>query len=118
MEPRGLNVHGETVTVDECSQCRGVFLDYFDGEPTAIAAMLCVSLEPSNAQLGAVSCTDCNVKMRLQAYLETGPDLYRCSACMAAFLTPGQIAALAGFTLPEPDEPKRGWVSILKAWLD
>ncbi len=118
MEQRRLSVHSETVTVDECPQCRGVFIDYFDGEPTAIAVELRETLEPVNTQLDTVSCTDCNVTMRLQAYLDSGPDLYRCSACMAAFLTPQQIEALAGFTLSEPEEPKRGWVSILKAWLD
>lgn len=119
MEQKRLAVHGENVELDVCAQCGGVFLDYFDGEPAAIAAELRDSVRPGTARLDLpVTCTDCNVAMELQSYLESGPDMFRCTACMAAFATPEQIDALARFTMPNEERKERGWVAILKAWLD
>lgn len=119
MDLKHLSVHEQTVELDACVQCGGVFLDYFDGEPAAIAAELRDSARKGAAKLDLpVTCTDCDVAMELQSYLETGPDMFRCTACMAAFVTPDQVDALARFTMPNEEPKERGWVQILKAWLD
>ena len=119
MELRRLAVHDQAVELDVCRQCGGVFLDYFDGEPAAIAAHLRDSVRPGAGAINLpVTCTDCDVAMELQSYLETGPEMFRCTACMAAFVTPDQVGVLARFTMPDTPAPERGWVAILKAWLD
>lgn len=118
MEIRRLGVHDQQVELDACIRCGGVFLDYFDGEPAAIAAELRDAVRPRARIEAPVTCTDCDVSMELQRYMETGPELFRCTACMAAFVTPEQLGALARFTLPNEAPKARGWVAVLKAWLD
>lgn len=111
MEIRPLTVDTETVELDVCTRCGGVFFDYFDGEPGALARRLEVSFVRRGIPDNPVHCTDCEEPMTLTEWLDNGPSLFRCTSCMAIFATPEMIAQLAVFTV-EP-EPEPSWFARL-----
>jgi Zn-finger nucleic acid-binding protein len=91
---------GEQVEVDVCDGCGSVFLDYFDGEPGAVARSLeeAGRFRPSVAGAPVKGCPDCRVDLTLTPYLEAGgPEIYRCGGCGGAFLLPVQLGAIADY---------------------
>ncbi len=107
----------EPTTVDVCESCGGMYLDYFDGEPSAIARALIGELKETGLQRPPLEepprCPGCSRDMNLLEYLEDdGPPLYRCSGCLAVFATPEQRRAIAEFVAtadPEPSVFRRIW---------
>ena len=95
-------------TIDACDECGGVFLDFFDGEPFAVARDVVKQLEDfeSAFRVGGklLTCPDCGRPMEVHPYVDIGPDLARCNQCMAVFATPAQIRALSRFTIHQ-DRP-------------
>lgn len=89
--------------VDVCDACGGVFLGYYDGEPSMVARALAKKLddrlEPTRTRTYQPTCPGCDRTMELLEYLQDdGPPLFRCPGCMAAFVTPAQRRAAARFT--------------------
>ena len=98
MEARGLP-SGEVVDVCEC----GVFADYFDGEPRAIARLF-VPGHQDRKPKGALACAACGEGMTLLRYRsDQGPELYRCHGCAAVFMTPSMLDALRRMPAPDDD---------------
>lgn len=98
----------QAVLVDVCDRCGCVFLEYFDGEPGALArALIHGPEEPADGLAVAerLLCPDCELPFELRRYLEEGPHLHRCGACLAVFATPSQLRELADHRVPEPPEP-------------
>ncbi len=108
--------------VDRCAGCGGLFLEFFDGEPSAISRGLRQRLDLDERASRSVlestlHCPDCRAPMVRRAYLDQGPELARCDTCMAVFLTPSEVAALARLELEPvaPHEPS--WLDRLLRWL-
>ena len=132
--PRGESE--ERAEVDRCDACGGLFLEFFDGEPSGLARSLLgearpVSagpadpMEPSPSPTAAalpepdreeLVCPDCERALSFRAYLGEGPELPRCEVCLAVFLTPALLERVADLELsPEPEAPS--WLERLMSWL-
>ena len=99
----------ESAEVDLCPRCGGVFLDFFDGEPGDLARGVITCYPPSEDAVeisGELTCPDCQAAMTPHQYLDRGPGIGRCDACLAAFATPAQLQRLADMVFAEePDGP-------------
>jgi Zn-finger nucleic acid-binding protein len=108
--------------IDRCARCGGVFLEFFDGEPSALSRGLegRTELAPAGgaAADGELACPDCGAVMVRAPYLGHGPALPRCGSCLAVFLTPAQREALAALALPpEPPREEPSWLERLVGWV-
>lgn len=107
--------------VDRCAVCGGLFLEFFDGEPSAISRELRASSDldttRASAPRGPLACPDCDEPMVRRAYLGEGPELARCETCLAVFLTPHEVARLARLELSREPEPEESWLVRLLGWL-
>jgi hypothetical protein len=107
--------------VDRCAGCGGLFLEFFDGEPSRLsrAVMARPRAQPrARPPAGVLTCCDCERPMVRRPYLGQGPDLARCEACLAVFLSPAEAARLAQLTLrPEVEEKEPSWLVRLLRWL-
>lgn len=106
-----MNVHhvthqGQQIQVDQCEGCGSIFLDYFDGEPGAVARSIETAGRFRPQPAGpATSCPACNVPLTLTPYLDDGgPEIFRCGECAGAFILPVQLTALADHELPPQSE--------------
>lgn len=107
--------------IDRCAACGGLFLEFFDGEPSAISRDL-----RERSDVGAtrardvpdrLACPDCEEAMVRRAYLGEGPELARCETCLAVFLAPDEVAELARLELAREPEPEPSWLERLLGWL-
>jgi len=101
--------------VDVCRQCRGIYLDWFDGEPRELVAEMVTPLavgevgDEPKALKGP--CPRCAVPMHTELFEGRGPWLHRCKGCQGLFLdyTAAELLAStrgAGSTPPPaPDAP-------------
>lgn len=104
---------GEQQSVDLCKRCGGAYMDFFDGEPSAIARELTEQQKraPSKPQLPApapLRCPACQIEMRVAPYMEGGPSISRCPRCLAIFASARQLALLAVFV--ETEEKEKSWL--------
>ncbi|MBO6933663.1 MAG: zf-TFIIB domain-containing protein [Deltaproteobacteria bacterium] len=107
----------EPRTVDRCPNCSGVFVDYFDGDPSAIARRMADAgaLEQATRPLDRDPvCPDCDQALVLLPYLDDTKPLWRCEGCAGAFLTPGMLDHLADYRWSEPQPP--GLITRLLQW--
>ncbi len=113
---------GAVAAIDRCGSCRGLFLEFFDGEPSAISRGLVDRGDvphAGEAPLPAeqLTCPDCATAMVRRIYLERGPSLARCESCMAVFLTPSEVDALSRLVLSPEEREDPSWLERLLAWL-
>ena len=115
MHERTLPGVGESF--DHCEKCGGLFLDFFDGDPSDVARSLHGTLgdKPTGAVEGSVDCPDCERPMALEPYLDSQLPLYRCGTCAGAFVTAGMFRELAKYEVSQPSE---SWLKRLLAWLN
>jgi len=107
----------EPRTVDRCPLCAGVFVEYFDGDPSAIARRMADagSLDQAMRPLEREPiCPDCDQGLVLLPYLDDTKPLWRCQGCAGAFLTPGMLDHLADYRWSEREPP--GLLSRLLKW--
>jgi len=100
---------GDQVEVDFCDSCGSVFLDYFDGEPGAVARSIedAGRFKPGVARSPVKGCPECRIDLTITPYLEEGgPEIYRCGGCGGAFLLPVQLGAIADYR--QTPKGKRG----------
>jgi hypothetical protein len=87
--------------VDLCDHCGGVFLEFFDGEPSSLSKEIKQHLQQFESPLkiggDPIQCPDCDRIMEVHPYLDEGPNIARCNRCMALYATPEQIRALSSF---------------------
>lgn len=115
-----VNHSGDTVDVDVCPECRSVFLEYFDGEPTGLARALreahpedTATSEDQEESPPALDCPACTNPMTQMRYYEEGPYIARCGDCMGLSATPEELQRLAEYVPP----PKRGPALAFFDWL-
>ncbi len=112
---------GVGAQIDRCPRCAGLFLEFFDGEPSAISRGLRgradVAPGPGSEPVSGLRCPDCESTMTRRRYLDDGPELSRCESCLAVFLTPGEVEELARLTLAPEEQREPSWLDRLLAWL-
>lgn len=113
---------GARAEVDRCAGCGGLFLEFFDGEPSAISRGLRERRDLSEGRArGAhdapLSCPDCEAPMARRPYLGQGPELARCDTCLAVFLSPSDVEALARLELEPEARKDPSWLERLLRWL-
>ena len=111
---------GDRDGVDVCDSCGGALLDFFDGEPTALARKLSEHAENFSTvpRDSGLLCPDCEIKMVTTAYLEPdGPSISRCTQCFCIFVTASQVVALGKFQQLEALQDAPDWFDRLVAAL-
>jgi Zn-finger nucleic acid-binding protein len=111
---------GDREGVDVCDSCGGALLDFFDGEPTALARKLSEHAESFSAKRSFTTpdCPDCEIAMVTAAYLEPdGPSISRCTQCFCVFVTASQVVALGNFQQLEALRDTPDWFDRLVAAL-
>ncbi len=103
---------GDREGVDVCDTCGGALLDFFDGEPTALARELSehASKFGRSDSFASPVCPDCEVAMATATYLEPdGPSISRCTQCFCVFVTASQVVALGKFKQLEALRESQDW---------
>jgi hypothetical protein len=122
LEPRD----ADGTIVDVCPACAGLWIDWFDGDPSTLAREI-APLDPAPAPVDAASgaaCPRCNHGLVEERYAGSGPRVLRCGDCAGAFVPRAsydELAALAppvdrGADSPEPSTLTR-LVAALRRWL-
>jgi hypothetical protein len=110
---------GRRGSVDLCEHCGGAYLSFFAGEPMGLSRQLERHVEsfvdlPRKRAVRPLMCPDCGRIMQAHPYLDVGPEIARCGACLAVFATAKQVRELSRFRLIRPDP---SWIERLAAWL-
>lgn len=104
--------HGK-VHVDVCAQCRGIWVDWMDGELQQVAAEVGPSAG-GRAPAGPVGpCPHCQNALARESL--DGAEVWRCGHCIGAFVGHDAIAIIAGVTPPSAaaPEPAAPWLTQL-----
>lgn len=92
---------GQSTTVDVCESCEGVFVEFFDGESSAIARELVENRPPRAASVtsspASVTCPECAIVMHTVSYLGDGPSIERCGGCASLFMKRNELEAMAEY---------------------
>jgi Zn-finger nucleic acid-binding protein len=95
--------------VDVCTDCAGVWIDWFDGEISAVARNVTprrARSSPAPATPGrARSCPCCNRGLDAEPFRDLGPEILRCPDCAGVFIPPGSLAEIVAMGPPE-DQPQ------------
>ena len=105
------------VTIDVCRDCRGVWFDWFDGEVSSLARHL--DTDPGQPRtLATPRCPRDGQGLEPQAYLGSGPRVWRCQGCLGLFAARDQIAALQDFhhVMPNTAEPIERTSLLARLW--
>jgi Zn-finger nucleic acid-binding protein len=109
---------GDDEGVDLCDRCGGTLLDFFDGEPTALAAALVEHVRgfPESAPAAVLTCSECETAMVTAPYMQTGPSVARCSRCLCIFVAAAELATLGNFQqVEEPPESPTWFERVVEA---
>ncbi len=98
-------------TVDVCADCKGLWVDWLDGELPHVATEVGpLSVRPGlpTAEVGLVGagCPRCLKGLVLESLLGTGPLIFRCGDCGGAFIPRSSLDALMASAWQPP--PKEG----------
>ncbi len=105
---------GEDDGIDRCRLCHGVFLDFFDGDPSELARLLAKDIQegdevPSASSSLGLNCPDCNIAFVASPYCGEGPLVPRCPTCVGVFLSKEQLWALAQYKETAAEE--KDWLA-------
>ncbi|HEU4405506.1 MAG TPA: zf-TFIIB domain-containing protein [Polyangiaceae bacterium] len=97
--------------VDVCPACRGVWLDWFDGDAPPVARELAPLSRPSHALVAPAPeggrCPRCQAALYAEPYAgPEGPEIMRCGECAGSFVPRSAFDALAALTTDEAPEPE------------
>jgi Zn-finger nucleic acid-binding protein len=82
-------------TIDVCPKCRGLWLDWFDGDTLAVAEMaMPLSRRASAPVPPRLSCPRCSQALEQQVHDSNGPIVWRCPECAGSFLPRSTVEAL------------------------
>jgi len=95
--------------IDLCRGCGGVWLDWFDGEATALARAVEQAGFDHTGAAGhpSLACPRCQIQLSAERFRDQGPDVLRCGDCQGLFLSDeavSRIAALNPAAEPAADE--------------
>jgi Zn-finger nucleic acid-binding protein len=93
--------------VDRCPDCGGLWIDWFDGEISAVAASARRLPQTDGASGdGTSSCPDCRTTLSAVRYPDDqrGAEILRCGSCAGAFVPRGSLEVV--IALGPPPDPK------------
>ena len=107
--------------VDVCTDCHGVWIDWFDGEITTVAGHVAPERlrgAPAPATPGrARSCPRCNRGLEAEPFRERGPEILRCPDCAGVFIPQSALAEVVAMGPPE-DRPHTAEPSVWSRLVD
>jgi Zn-finger nucleic acid-binding protein len=99
-------------TIDVCPTCRGLWLDWFDGDTLSVTELaLPLSRRAAVQMPGPPSCPRCTQPLQQREHAHGGPEVWRCGECAGSFLPRDTVDALliwsasAGWEQPPADAP-------------
>jgi Zn-finger nucleic acid-binding protein len=99
-------IDAPNAVVDLCKRCGGVWIDWEDGDFTALAR----EMPPAEARQiprgGPGSCPRCNQPLKVEVFLDTA-EVLRCGDCAGAFLPYASIGKIAASTPADAREDPR-----------
>lgn len=120
LEPHVLS--GSAAEVDLCKRCGGVWIDWEDGDLTALAR----EVPPAEARVlptsGLGGCPRCNRQLRVEVFLGEA-EVLRCAECAGAFLPYASIGRIASGTPADARDSPVGpgafarAVALVRGWL-
>jgi len=82
-------------TIDVCPTCRGLWLDWFDGDTLTLAELAMPLSRRASAPIPArVACPRCSRPLEERAHDANGPIVWRCLECAGSFLPRATVEAL------------------------
>jgi Zn-finger nucleic acid-binding protein len=106
-----------SAVVDRCPDCGGLWIEWFDGELSMVAAGARHAPPATRAEsTGAGACPDCRAPLSAVRYPEekSGVEILRCGACAGAFVPRGALEVIAALGPPSdtpPEEPS--WLETM-----
>lgn len=96
--------------VDICRQCRGIFLDWHDGEPRdlvrhVVSPLGVIDLGAEPAPLKG-ACPRCSVPFHVELFESRGPWVHRCEGCQGVYIDQLSAELLASTSTPEVESPE------------
>jgi Zn-finger nucleic acid-binding protein len=92
--PMEMRPAGDAI-VDVCPTCRGLWLDWFDGDTLAVTELaLPLSRRPTPAAAGDPKCPRCTQPLAQREHDAGGPAVWRCGECAGTFLPRDTVDAL------------------------
>ena len=110
---------GEAI-IDVCPGCGGIWVDWFDGELSAMVrgAPSAVRSGPRGTG-GSGACPRCHCALAADCHLDSQEEIRRCGDCAGAFVPREAAHAIAGLN-PERGEAEPGrWgrlAAVLRRW--
>ncbi len=112
----------EIAVVDHCTDCGGLWIDWFDGEISTVAASargMTSGPQTSQRDVGG-SCPDCRALLTAARYPNErdGAEILRCGSCAGAFVPRRSLDIVVGLgappdpALPEPSRLQRLWAEL------
>jgi Zn-finger nucleic acid-binding protein len=93
----------EQAVVDLCARCGGVWIDWEDGDFTALARRVPPAPRCDLPTDGKGPCPRCNGQLAVEVFLDVA-EVLRCSDCAGAFLPYASIGKIAASTPAESRE--------------
>jgi Zn-finger nucleic acid-binding protein len=100
-------------TVDVCPGCKGLWVDWFDGDLAQVAfqaAPLSIPSAPAPAMAASrAACPHCERALALQPYGPDGQSFWRCSECVGTFVPRSTFETLLDIAArpdPDPEPPQ------------
>lgn len=122
-EPLEAHTTSAPAVVDLCKRCGGVWIDWEDGDLTALAR----EVPPVAARLiprdGPGGCPRCHRELSVEVFLDAA-EILRCSECAGAFVPYASIGKIAASTPADAREEPSATpnmfaraVAVLKSWI-
>ena len=90
-------------TIDVCPTCRGLWLDWFDGDTLSLAELAMPLSRRASAPVPAkVLCPRCSDPLEERAHDTSGPIVWRCLECAGSFLPRATVEALLIWSASSP----------------
>lgn len=109
------SIESAASAVDLCGSCGGVWMDWEDGDFTALARKVpstTTRVMPAN---GPGPCPRCNCALAVEVFLDTA-EVLRCGECAGAFMPHASIGKIAACTPAAAREDGRENVGEATLW--
>ena len=97
--------------VDVCADCHAVWIDWFDGDVSSVAAAVDVRPAVPQGRPGNHVCPRCKDTLAPEHLRGQGPEILRCPGCAGVLIASTQLAEVVALGPVEdtaPDEPEDG----------
>jgi len=96
----------DTLAVDVCTECRGLWIDWFDGDTLTVAQMSApLSMRAPTPMRADARCPRCTRPLEARNHEAIGPVVHRCIECAGTFVPREVFDALVAFEPPRSEHP-------------